>query len=69
MPGGRIPIISVADRPMPFFHLSPTGNRRQRFYGFTLIEVMVVVVIMGMLAALVVPRLMERTDEIGRAHV
>ena len=31
--------------------------------AFTLIEIMVVVVIMGVLAALVVPRLMGRTDD------
>ena len=36
-------------------------TRRSR--AFTLIEIMVVVVIMGVLAALVVPRLMGRTDD------
>lgn len=34
----------------------------QRHTGFTLIEVMVVVVILGILAAIVVPRIMDRPD-------
>ncbi|RZT05854.1 general secretion pathway protein G [Duganella sp. CF402] len=37
------------------------STRSQR--GFTLIEIMVVVVIMGVLAALVVPKLISRTGE------
>ena len=40
--------------------------RHPRFrpcHGFTLIEVMIVVVILGVLAALIVPRIMGRPDE------
>jgi general secretion pathway protein G len=38
------------------------SNARQRL-GFTLLEVMVVVVILGILASLVVPRIIGRPDE------
>ena len=41
-----------------------SGQRRsRRAGGFTLIEIMVVIVILGVLAALVVPRVMSRPDE------
>jgi len=39
------------------------STRMRRARGFTLIEIMVVVVIMGVLAALVVPKLLSRTGE------
>ena len=41
----------------------PPAATVYRARGFTLIEVMVVIVILGVLAALVVPRIMSRPDE------
>ena len=41
--------------------MSPDKNRYNK--GFTLIEIMVVVVILGILAAVIVPRFLSRPDE------
>jgi general secretion pathway protein G len=43
-----------------------TDFPRRRDTGFTLIEIMVVIVILGILATLIVPRIMERPEEARR---
>ncbi|MGB3290811.1 MAG: type II secretion system major pseudopilin GspG [Burkholderiaceae bacterium] len=46
-----------------FHPLEGNARKSERQQGFSLIEIMVVVVIMGVLAALIVPNVMDRPDQ------
>ncbi|MDR0480250.1 MAG: type II secretion system major pseudopilin GspG [Gallionellaceae bacterium] len=49
--------------PFPRFSPRRANPPRRANLGFTLIEIMVVIVILGVLAALIVPKIMSRPDE------
>jgi len=57
----QVPLMSSVDPPMPPLRSSRSMMRLAR--GFTLIEIIVVITIMAIMAALIVPRVVGRTDD------
>jgi len=57
----RFPIASSSK--LPFWSIMKPVPTPRRTDGFTLIEIMVVITILGILAALIVPRVVGRTDD------
>ena len=53
----------VALQKKPRTQMRMTKNKFRKINGFTLIEVMVVVVILSILAAIVVPKIMDRPEQ------
>lgn len=54
---------STHNRSLHHEIIRPQTNFMKKFKGFTLIEVMVVVVILSILAAIVVPKIMDRPEQ------
>src|SRR5471030_1449920 len=56
----------MTDLNMPGVHRLDYRSRCRAQRGFTLVEIMVVIAILGILAALIVPKIMSRPDEARR---